>query len=162
MPPEAGAERLTVGQPGQRIGDRAGVQFAFETAHLLNRAHQAQCAIGRTGSIAHWPEAERVPALALRLSAGIALGAGDHWKLDPPDLRAPGQYRADMLAQKHCVLALGQIGDVREQQRSGEIQPQFGDVCRCVDDETVPVEPDDNIAGSFFKQAVQNAAFDIV
>jgi hypothetical protein len=30
-----------------------------------------------------------------------------------------------------------------------------------MDDESMPVEPDDNVAGCLFEQTVQNAAFDV-
>ena len=64
-----------------------------------------------------------------------------------------------MFAQHGCMIGIGQIGDVGWQQGGVEIIPQIGDISGCVNDEAAPVEPDDDITGRFFDQAVQHAAF---
>ena len=51
-----------------------------------------------------------------------------------------------MCAKKSGMIALRQVGNMRQQQRGGHIQPDFGNAGRGVDDKAVGIEPNDDIA----------------
>ena len=166
MPPEARAEGLAVGEAGERIGDRAVVALALQQPQPLDRAHQAQRPVGgsgRIGGIMHRTQADRIPAPPgrhRRLGRIERVEGGDR-KFDPPRTGLARKHRADVLAQRGGVIGLGQIRNVGEQQRRAEIEPQFRDVARCVNDKPAPVDPDHDIAGRFLDQAMQHTTFNV-
>lgn len=153
---------MAVGQPGEGIGDRPGVKLAFKAAQMLDRAHQAQRPLGRAVLPGKGLEAERIPALAARIVARPVALAGGHRKLDPAAQRPPGERSADMLGHKAGMVARGQIGDMRQQQRRLHIKAELGNIGRGVDDETAMIEPDDDIARRFLDQAAQQAAIHVI
>ncbi|NCP12638.1 MAG: hypothetical protein GW858_00545 [Sphingomonadales bacterium] len=137
------------------------MQFTFEAAHVLDRAHQAHGAIGRTTGIDHRPQIQGVPALAFNFAARVALGASDDGKLRPTNLRLSGQGRFHVITQKGGMSWIGQVRNVRQQQGVRKIETQFGNVGRCVNYESAPVEPDHDVTGRFFQQTLQDVSFDV-
>ena len=102
-----------------------------------------------------------MPTLALRLPASIAFGAGDNRKLYPAAAGPSFEHGADMFAEKSGMVGFGQICDVRKQQCRREIEAQFGDIRGCMEDKSALVDPQNDIAGSLFKKAVQNSTLDV-
>lgn len=134
-----------------RVGDGAIIQLALQQPQPLDRAHQAQRPVRRPvgiGGIMHRAQTDRIPPPRRRHPRIVRIGSveGCDRKLDPAGTRLTRQHRADMLAQRGGVIGLGQIGDVGQQQRRAEIEPQFGNASRCMNDKSAPVDPDHDIA----------------
>ena len=161
MPAEAGAKRLAIGKPGQRIGDRAAVQFAFERALVLDRAQQAERALHFAPIAIDPAQAERIPAAAF-LGIGILPARLDvHRKLEPALGLFALQHLFDEARERRLVFRRGEIRHMRHHQQPCQIMPQIRDVFRCEYDKAVCVQPYDNVTRSLLNKTVQHTAFHI-